>query len=458
MSSPAGYVLASRPARNIHRVTIAALACAVTLVGVLLVHPQSLVHFVYFFFLWNAYVLCLHREDTENFAFAFLVNSAFIAVFVLVQSNVYPDSYGTTSPESFAWTDDSYFFALTADELPPDLFLRENWYLYTHQFTSLIRTLLPLPIEHPLDVLFFQSGTAALLATFSRRLVLQLSVDRKLADTVYVFTLICPFLMMNGGVILIRDTLSAALFVYALTCINSKRMVLAGLVTALQFSLRPGTALILLPAYAIIYWRELYSFAKRFPLTLSMIAAGFVAVAVQVAPAALDYLMAYGLSNVSLLGREVFEDLSLDPSLNGWFLAIQEFPFPIRIVLNAAYIFLYPFLSLRLVLADSSFDLRNVTMSLVVPIYAFWLNAWFFAGALTGTRVIDRQRVIVVAVAAILVLLGIYSLQTRHKVIIYPLYYIVVAIGFRSAPPLARRIGYVGSGGLLLIQLAAAFR
>ncbi len=446
-------------ARSRSRLVTSAFAAAVTVGGILLANPQSLPQFVVFFCAWNAIILVLNREDLPQFAFAFLVNSAFIAVFVAVQSSIYPDTYGTTSPLSSSWTDDSYFFTLAADSFPADLLSRENYWHYTHTFPTLIRALTPLPIEHPLDALFFQSGIAAVLSTFTRRLVLQLSGGARVADTAYVLVLICPFLMMNGGVILLRDTFAAALLVYSICCLNSRRFVLAAGAIALQLAVRPGTGLILLPAYGVLYFREIATFVRRHPLLV----AGGATLAVFAIYTLADLLLQLaeqhiGVKSVGFLGRELITDLNADPNANALFNRIQEMPFAAKLVLNAGYIFSYPFLSMRSVLSADTFDIRNVAMNLAIPIYSYWLNAWFFAGVLSSVRAIEKQRAIVYVIAVILILVGSYSLQTRHKTIIYPLYYIIVAVGFRTATPLARRWGYLLATVLLGVQIAAGIR
>jgi hypothetical protein len=442
------------------RTTIALAATAVTFAAILAVKPSSMAHFVWYFCVWNALILLLHRDQSSDFAFAFLVNSAYVALFVLVQASVYPDSYGTTSPLATSWTDDSYFFSIVADAVPSDLETRPNYWLYEATFGKMVAAITPFRVDHPLDVLFFQSGTAALLATSSSRLMFQLSRDRKLANTVFIFTIICPFLVMNGGVIFLRDTLTAALLVYSLCCINDRRFVLAMLAVALQLSVRPGTGAILMFAYPVIYFAEIRNFIGSRPITAGTLAIAFACTSVIAAPLALQ--LAGGIyakiDTVSLLGRELFADLSADPSANALFLAIQEFPYAVRLVLNAAYMFLYPFLSLKPLFDAAHFDLRAIFLGVVAPIYSFWLNAWFFAGALRGKPVIDRQRAITVAIAVILILVGTYSLQTRHKTIIYPLYYIIIAIGFAKATPNSRRVGYAISAVLLLVQVASVLR
>jgi hypothetical protein len=446
-------------ARPSARVGIAMLAAAVTILGILLVNPSSIANFAYYFLLWNCVVLLLNREDSGNFAFAFVVNSAFIAIYVFIQSTTYPDTYGTTSWHSVSWADDSYFFTLTADSFPPDLLARPFYWEYQHTFSNLIRLVTPLRIEHPLDVLFFQSGTAAMLSTFTSRLAWQWSGDRKLSNTVFVFALVCPFLMMNGGVILIRDTFAAALLVYSLCCLNERRFVLAAVAVAWQLALRPGTAVLLMPAYLILYWPEVLAFVRRHPVLVATGSTVFVLACVQLTSFAIEFLESrYGVLKIGFLGRELIADLTADPDANALFLRIQEMPFVVKLFLNGAYIFLYPFLTLRTVLDADYFDVRNFLLSIGIPIYAFWLNSWFFGGTVSAGEGLKRRRAIVVTIVVVLVLVGIYSLQTRHKTIIYPLYYLIIAYGFLHATPSARRVGYILSGALVLLQLAATLR
>jgi hypothetical protein len=447
--------------RQGERLGLGALAVAFSVCGILLVHPASLAHFAFYLCLWGAWILLFHRSEAEDFGFAFVVNSAFITVFYLVQTTVYPDSYGTTSPLG-SWTDDSYFFALVADSLPANLVVRDNYFLYTHPFATLVRWVTPLAIEHPMDVIFFQSGIAAMLATFSRKFMFQMSSDTRLANTVYVFTLVCPFLMMNGGVIFIRDTFAAALFVYSLCCINSRRFVMALAALALQMAVRPGTALILVPAYVIIYFVDIRAFCRRHRL---LVAVGVILVALaglRIAQSLPDLRELVGGTSegggIGFLGREIITDLTAEQDGNVLFLSIQKLPFLVKLFLNGAYIFLYPFLSPKHAFAGEFFDLRGITMNLVVPIQAFWLNAWFIAGALSRPRVTRRQTEILIAVIVAFLLIGTYSLQTRHKTILYPLYYFIIAIGFVRASPKQRRFGYLCSSALLLLQLAALTR
>jgi len=441
------------------RIIVAAVAAVFSMLGILVIHPASLAHFGVYLVVWCTFIHIFHRDLTKDFILAFLVNSAFIVVFYWIQINVYPDSYGTTSPLSSSWTDDSYFFTLIADSVPPNLDTRDNYFLYNHPFSTLVRTLTPFSIIHPMDVIFFQSGIAALLATFTKSFILQLSNNLRLGKSVYIFIIVCPFLMMNGGVIFIRDTFVAALFIYSLSCINSGRMMLAVASVFLQFLVRPGTALLLIPAYIIIYWKDLFGSSVRAwgKVVALLVIAVFGLIIFQFELQEILEGTSEG-GALNFIGRELIVSYINDSEKNLLFLKIQELPYIIKLFFSGAYIFTYPFLTPKYAFEGHNFDVRSIIMNFMVPIQGLWLNAWFVAGTLARNTIIKKQIEIVVAMVVILILIGVYSLQTRHKTIIYPLYYFIIAIGFVTATPGQRAFGYLCSSVLLLLQLIFIFR
>lgn len=433
-------------------------AALTTLAGILLVHPMSIFFLLNYVVFWYGFIFFFHRQEMADFALSFSVNSAFIAIFFIVQTSVYPESYGTTSPLG-SWTDDSFFFSLVADTIPQGLETRADFILYDSPFSTMIRWVTVLPVHHPMEVIFFQSGTAALLSTFTKRALLQAGADPRTAQISFILAMISPFLMMNGGVILLRDTLAAALFIYSLCCINARLFPFAFSALLIQVLIRPGTAALLLPLYFIIYMPHQRRLDVR---NFVAIALGLPILLLTTAALALSFIdqaaLELYLGSTGLTGREVFDDLKADSSANQIFLAIQEMPFLGKFILNGAYIFLYPFFSPNSFSSLPFFDLRMLSMGIVIPIAAFWLNAWFIAGAITRTKIIQRQRNLAAAFIVGCLLIGTYSLQTRHKTILYPLYFAVAAIGVSRAEKLERGIGYGVAGGLLAAQLVVVFR
>jgi hypothetical protein len=430
----------------------------VTIAGIIVVHPTSIANFIYYFVIWSAFILALHKEELPAFSRAFIVNSLFISIFYLIQTSVYPESYGTTSPYG-SWTDDSFFFSLTADRIPAGMELRDYYFAYSETYSTFMRMVSLLPINHPMDLIFFQSGIGALLSTFSRRYALQETGDLRVANATYYLTMLCPFLMMNGGVILVRDTFAAALFVYSLSCINDRRWIAAIGAVALQVAIRPGTALILIPAYFIL---NLGSLRRMAPGKSALLVLGLPLALIAAVGFAFTFLdlsrYLYYFDYIGLTGRDFTDVLTVDPSANQILVAIQDMPFWAKFPLNGAYMFIYPFFSMNTAFGGPYFDVRYVTMNFVFPVLTLWFNAWFFAGVITRAKVGGGHRFIVLAFVVTLLLVGTYSLQSRHKTIIQPLYYLIAAIGWKRAGPGERQIGYVLSGVLLLLEIGISVR
>lgn len=447
----------SRERTNKQNIIMAA-AAAATIIATSTVHLYSVGMYFYYFVIWGAFIYALHRSEIRDFVFAYVINSLFIAVFYIIQTHIYPESYGTTSPLG-SWTDDSFFFAIAADSVPPSLELRASYYLYSQPFSTMVQWLTLPSTSHPMDLIFFQSGTAALLATFTKRFMWRMSGDAKLSNVAYLLALTSPFLMMNGGVIFIRDTLVAALLIYSLSCLFDRRFILAGIAILLELVIRPGTGFILLPAIALIYLAGGRLLSPRNLAVVSLCLPLAVLVLARVSIFA-DLLPQYAASidQVSVTGREVFNDLRADAGANAIFLALQDQPFLIRFVLNGGYMFAYPFLDPVDAFATPYFDVRTVMMSFLIPIYGFWLNAWFIAGAITRVRAMDRQKLVFWGTILTLLIVGTYSLQTRHKTIIYPLYFLIVAVGMVRARRTDKQIGYAASFALVSLQLAIALR
>ncbi len=441
-----------------HNIVPILAATVMTVGGIMIVHPASLMGFFYYLLLFSIFILVFHKNEMPSFLMAFTVNSALISAYYVIQTAVYPESFGTSSPLG-SWTDDSFFFALVADSIPPALLLRDNYSLYTSPYSDFIRFVSLLPIHHPMDVIFFQSGVAGILTTFLRRFTIQHTGDARLGNIAYFFALFCPFLLMNGGALLIRDTLAAALLIYSLACLNKRQWPLALAAIIIQVVIRPGTGLILLPVYYLVYLPGIRQFsagrASKLILGLPILTVAGLALAATFLD--LTQYQSY-FDNMSLSGRDYSDALQVDQSANRILLSFQQMPFVIRFVLNGAYIFLYPFLSVAAAFPGEYFDIRSVLLSLAAPIEAFWLNAWFVAGLITRARVATQQRQIGLAVIATFLLIGTYSMQTRHKTIIYPLYYFIVAIGFAKSEAMERRIGYAISAVLIILQLLVMIR
>lgn len=425
-----------------------------------IVHPYSVFAFCYFFVFFAVFIFLLDRKEGQYFIYAFVVNALFTVIYICLQTYVYPNTYGVTSP-SGAWTDDSFFFSLLAEKIPPDMYIeRENYYLYTSFFTNVIKFISPFKIYHPLDALYFQSGIAAILSVYTRQLAIQLTGDLKVGKVAFLLCLICPFLLMHGGAILIRDTFVASLFILSICFINRKRYFIALIAIILQFPLRSGTALIYFFLYIVIYFNDIKNFVfrlKNFPY-IGMFVLAVVTLAYFARSLIVEEVTALLVEKgITASGREVYDNLT-EGGGNPIFLFIQNQNFLVKAVLSSMYVFLYPFFTFSGLLNDDGLDPRAFLLNIIYPIYLFWLNAWFFAAVFQKNPRFRQQYLWLIVFIVGFLLVGIFSLQTRHKTILMPLYYLFVSIGFCYSNKKYKTLGYILSLIWLLIQIALSLR
>lgn len=427
-----------------------------SLVLSLFITTMSFFSYLYFFALWGALVFSLYRDHFLDFTKAYLVGALVTIVFFLFQISAYPDSYGTTHPLG-SWSDDSFFFALMADILPPGLYVRDFYYEYDSFFSILIRSLTPFHIGHPSDVVFFLAGVLGILAVFTYRLALRWISDTNVARIAYWMTVFSPLYWMFGGSILIRDTLIAAFFVYIIDCLYERRQVLALLVFSGLFALRPGSALLALALIAILFFREIFRFNRIVPLLMA------VAGSITALWLYQDFVIVFAMNlisgtseggAISLVSREFIVGMG-EGSGEEVLSSVQDLPFPARLLLNGFYMFLFPFFTWDDFMFREVFDLRYFLLSGIVPILGIFLNTWFFSGMLTKNVNFKMRKLVLTAFLFGLVFIGTYSMQGRHTLLLMPFYYIICAYGLTYS---IKWIKYICLGLAVILFVVQALR
>jgi hypothetical protein len=436
------------------------LLIAFTSIFILAVNTNSISAYFYFLFFWITFIIIFDYGQLPDFLFAFLCNGFFTSLFILIQSYVYPNSYGTTSELSPTWTDDSYFFTLIADEIPYGMFTRDYYYLYDAFFSNLIKYSIPFKVTHPLDAIYFQSGIAAVLSTYTKLYAYYLSEDKTVSKTGYLFCVVSPFLLMNGGALFLRDTLVAALFMLSLVSINRKNWLIVILIFILQIYVRAGTAFILLLSYPFLYYTSIKNFLinrKNIWVVLTLLFSIIVSVTFALRVFA-DELNTYLLEKgVSTSGREMLGDFLTGSEDSVIFFFIQSQPLIIRAVFSSLYIFTYPFFNFSRLTSVHGIDARSLLINFIYPLYSIFLNGWFFSVFCGNIKAIKDIKAIKIAFVVTCVLIGLFSLQTRHKTIITPLYYVITAIGCHSSSRQAKYIGFGISSIWFFCQFLLAF-
>lgn len=463
-SDPALGAVAERSARagrtNAGVTAALWLGCVVIATGFIWrVNAHSLIGYWYYFAVWLTFTALFDWREVKDFVTAYFITAVFTALYVMVQVHYYPESYGCTSPLG-AQTDDSFFFSLVADSIPPGMDTRDGYYLYSYGFSSLVRGVTPFSVTHPLDVLFFLSGVAGMVCVYARQLTILLTSNRHAGRTAYVLALFCPMMLMNGGAVFVRDTMVAGLLLLSFCCLFRRRYLAFGMCVVMQFILRPGTAVMILAIYGFMFAENLGVLlrTKKNRLRVGLAVAILGGVGAGVLYSQQEQLMRLFEDNgvvVTELRREGQSDILAAGFGKGAFTAIQQQVLPLRLLLSTAYMYLAPFFNPNGMVTSDAFDTRILLMNVVYPLWALPIHAWAVAALFPKDpwmRKALRKWLLMILVACFFI--GVFSLQIRHRVIIQPLFYALAAAGLHLGSKEGKVIGFCLAGLWIVFQLA----
>ena len=400
------------------------------------------------------YRLTVGKNWIEPLALYLFYSGLIIATYY-IQYAAFPEFYGFT-PADIAGTDDSYFYSLVADYLPSDFPVRSDYYLRDHTYAILIRTVTPFAIRHPLDVLFFNAVGAAFIPIYSRMLALEVTRDRRVAKLAFWLVLFCPFLM-TYSLVLVRDGWTAALFAGAIVFFLRRKFGWFVLLSGVLFFLRIASGLQLMMVVGLLgllIFRRTQSISVRLALVLGVLGGGgFILYTVY--PVLISRAQVLGAGSVlGLLFRDSFI-MALQSMAPGSFLIqIYQQPFYIRIPASFLFFTVFPFFTPSELFADGRFVWRALLKCAYSILFIVYFK--FFIQGVVSIIKNNVDKVLVytfLGLCLIILFLSQASMQIRHKTMIMPLMYLVVAYGYYHSSKLGRQIGWVGLFALTVLNV-----
>jgi hypothetical protein len=453
--------------------TVSWMACAMALVATFLTSPHSVVSLALYY---SLFMFCYAAIDGRAKADVTRASGVF-AFYVLgtlalywTQYLAYPQYFGFSGgPGVGTGTDDAFFYSLAAPELPEGFRLRDYYFRSFHTYGVLLRgfsePLYKLYGEfHPLDLLFFNTAGLALVPFLVRNTARLITGDETMAGWAFALSLICPFMMANG-LILLRDGLMATCFIAATYGLLGNRFVLLGVALFGAAWLRPAQGVMLLGSLWMLSmfvwvgtqtakeggWRPkgmTVAALSVAPVLVALLAYVFVGTAL------LEKLLAVkGLFRESFLYDFVRES-ALSVEGPDTFYAINQLSLPLRLPLAFAFYFGVPYVALETFMTSGPLVPRYMLNSIYGVMFIVYAG-WFLRGVI---RAWDTTNVLVLGLVVTycidLLILSQASMEARHKTGLMPLMYIVVAYGARYRQRDAVILGLLfsfGFGAMVLL-------
>jgi len=444
--------------------TIAIGAAAVTLAT----SPHSIISLSLYFAMFLAALRLIDRRMDMTAAVGVFSYYALATLMLYwTQRWALPKYYGFSGGLGVG-TDDSFFFSMGSPALPEDFPIRAKYFLSTHPYGLLLR-LFGGPMYrlygtvHPLDLLFLNTAGLALMPFLTFKATRAITNDEKAARIAFVLSLLCPFTMANG-VILIRDGFMSTFFVGALYGLVSRRFVLMSLMLLGAAFLRLPQAVLFVGSFWLIAMFAWFGGRGRLPgawrpgwLSASALLIAPLAVAATaylvLGPVLVDRLtVVQGLFRESFLGEFVLDQALQDPG-TATFYAINQLALPLRLPL--AFLFYYgaPHLALDTLVLKGALIPRQVLTALFALVSIAY-TGFFVRGTM---RAWDTRNALllgsILTYCVDLLILSQASMQVRHKVALLPLFYIIVAYGLRYRQRDAVTVGLVASFAMGAIEL-----
>lgn len=420
-------------------------------------HPQSFYSFVL------VGCLCLILAKILSFKYADVILLYFFYVFMALLVfhllNYIIPQYKGFNGELGIGEDDLYFFDQVAGFNPIyDHESRPGAYTYIHNFSKFLKVyawFIPYRL-HLVDLLIFNILPLVLIPPFLVKFASKMFKSEKYLNHLFIFSAICPFMMMNG-VIILRDAWMALFFIFLVWGFIERRIILSIAFTILIGFFRQHSmllAVLLATIILIAYLCDTNHVLKRKISAISsnrklMIIIPFIIIIVS------------GIVLSTLFFRSEFVSSFLTDVVvlkNRTSVYYKIFSSPWYIRLSVGFIFFWgaPFVSLKNLYVLDKFVLRGVFEQFFGLLFFFYIPIYFQSFvSLFKRNSLWLYRGIHFAYLLGILVLSQMSLQVRHKIMLMPLFYLILYIGLINSNDSGKKWGIALSIILLVITIYA---
>lgn len=424
----------------------------ISILAIVTIDPLSLLSFIFFLLL----TLLLGRvffkgEEQYHLILLFCFYTILTIIIYWFQYIQFPQNGGSTGEGIFGGTDDLYFFQEATNggiSYRGDRSMDMHHYSVFLQFFNNLIHIYKIP--NRLDLLFVNILAFTFIPIFTRKVAETIDFSVTSARLAFYFSAVCPIMIING-LVLVRDGWTAFLLIFSIYFVLKRKFLFVFLAVLLSFYLRIGSGAITLIFIAVlllfIRGREIEFFnSKRKILYIVLLA---VAVVVSITPI-IYFLKTYGLYNTFYReGMSNYINSSGNiKSAAGFF---YNLPAPLRISLGSLYYFGSPFLSFDGIIYNHSVTIRSLIYMTFPLLFVLYLT--LFIQFISLLIRMDKTRIISLLFFTFLfsiLLLSQLSVQIKHKTMLMPIFYLIVAFGYENR----NRVSFLAAFSVAIVMFS----
>jgi hypothetical protein len=397
----------------------------------------------------------LSKEFFKNFLVLQLY--VFLAILIfLIQKYAIPDWYGFSGDYGGVGTDDSRFYGGVTTNIASIPYGARSYLGMEHNFVTFLKFIYPFQINHPLSIIIPNLLGICFIPHFTYKASFSLTKDTRVSEMAFKLVLICPFILSNG-LILMRDGWSAFFFILGLYHFLEGNFIKYIIALFFLVSIRLGSGLLLLIVPFFYLYNFLLSgdikkvFIKVFLFIL------FLSILISFGlPFLIEYSVSRGISG--FVRQEFVENFIAKADDSSIVYAIYNMPFYLKLPFGFIFFLFLPYLQIEFY-TQGFLNIRNIMFTILMPILNIFYFKYFLSGlyhAISNNKK-NIKKVIFIFFFLILIISQL-SIQPRHKTVLMPFFYILVAYGFVNNTKISKLIGSLMLLSLILIQLLILFK
>lgn len=404
----------------------------------------SIISYVYALFLLvvSGYLLC--RKEMKDLLFTYHFYLLFAIIFTVIFKIQFPSYLGMNGGD--AMMDDSRFYAQIVDwSVGYDIAYKFGMM----PFSLLLKTIYPFTVHTPLNIIVICVIFTAFLPIFVRRLSCLLTNNIKIANLSFVYSLICPF-TLYFGCILLRESFTVVMVLAGLCYFIQKKYLPLVVCFAALVWVRFGTLAFLFCGILLLYKYRL-KFKTRTGIYFNLLLFGII-IAFYFSFSFLQEFsngkLEYGLIRSTEGAR--YEDTTIG--------ALMNYPFPLNIIFSTVFFIFIPIFSFPH-LQFGHYLIGGIFQGFLTPLFMFFLWKPIFNASISA--LFDKNNVIAKKLfyMALLfaLLLGTISMQSRHKTVLFPVLCILAAYGSVNNNIKYENISTIMAAIVIVSEIAIAF-
>ena len=417
----------------------------ICLVLLILIDPLSIISMVSFLCLGLLFTRIFFKvKDYYEYTFIFSIYTIIAIVIYWTNLAAFPLNFGCTGSE-ISGTDDLFFFQEATNN---GFSYRGDRSSFMHNYSILLEKIHLIISTYKktnlIDLMFLNIFFHSYIPVFCKKITFFFTKNKKASKLAFLLAVCSPFLIQHS-LVLVRDGITAALFIGIFYFYLNKKYLLALCFFILLSYLRLLTGgLTFLFILGYIYFTGNKSVLLKYVLFFSLIGFMFL-------PLITINLDRSGVISEGIFRQSYFEYIKDGAKSGSGAVAILSLPTYLRIPLGTLYFIGTPFLNLK--------DTFSVNFIYLWPKISAFYSLFFVFYIVYFVRAFFAKKkhilnFLLLAFIILAVLFSQISLELRHKTLIMPLLFIIVAISYhRKSSKIVRLLSFFTAFIIVVLQL-----